>query len=118
MQGSLSKLRVLIQNSNITYMLIIILRLNESRIGITGQKKMPLRHKDTKAHKEKSINDIGFVQLGAFVPLWQKEALSSEPLFIIIINLKLAFSFKSKNCFQLIRTYSPGIRKINFSMNF
>ena len=39
----------------------------------TKKNKMPLRRKDTKVHKELIFNDLIFVLLCAFVPLWPKK---------------------------------------------
>ena len=35
--------------------------------------KMPLRHEDTKDHKELIFNDLFLVNLSVLVPLWQKK---------------------------------------------
>lgn len=34
--------------------------------------ELPLRHQDTKTHKDFIFSDIALVQLGALVPWWQK----------------------------------------------
>ena len=34
--------------------------------------RLPLRHKDTKDHKEKISFNIHLVKLGVLVPLWQR----------------------------------------------
>jgi len=39
---------------------------------------MPRRRKDTKVHKELMFEDLIFVMLCAFVPLWQKKKYYSE----------------------------------------
>jgi hypothetical protein len=38
---------------------------------------MPLRHKDTKVHKELIFNDFFVVQLSALAPLWQEKCISN-----------------------------------------
>jgi len=62
---------------------------------------MPLRHQDTKMHKELYFNLIILVKLRVFEPLWQKKTFRSGLNNLIISNLKL----KEKKEYSLVRRF-------------
>jgi hypothetical protein len=52
--------------------------------------KLPLRHQDTKVHKDFIINDLVLVNLSAFESWWQKKIL-----FGVVSNVEMLKSEKA-----------------------
>ena len=61
--------------------------------------QLPLRHKDTKIHKELIFNNLRLVILCGLVPWWQKKYFSEWAQFLIS---KEEILFKIKNNILLI----------------
>jgi hypothetical protein len=59
---------------------------------------LPLRHKDTKVHKDLISNNLYFIQLSALVPLWQKTLQRILKFETVIIFAYMKISFKILFC--------------------
>jgi len=64
-------------NANIIFKVIFQMDTNSIILKLSLLYKvqniiLPLRHEDTKVHKDLISNNLCFVQLSALVPLWQK----------------------------------------------